>query len=507
MNYILSIVSLLLYSSVLGQFFINGAAVHSLPQSIIYVNTDSLLIASNGYFLHEGYLLVDKDVINNSGHLENDGEIEIEQNFINNDFTEGVSSSSIIRLKGNWTNNDTHTPGESTVFLAGNQQIIDGSQNTTFYNLTAQGFLADIKRLVGVDVEVLNELNLGNVEFATDENILTVSNPLTNAIIRNNGFVSSLDAGRLERATNSTNSYLFPTGSTLGTTRYRPVEITPNLNGPSVYGVRLANLEASLEGFDVQSFSDSLCAVNPYFYHRIYGNQVAGISMFYIENLDGKWDAMANWRNAGIWEKMRNENESLSGTFNVVTIPSWNDFSTFSYALGLKKPELQLPIELTINQGQSITLNPNYSGPTPQSVSWTPTDNITCASCIQTIVSPNETTTYKLEIDVNEFCKLSESVRIAILNKIFIPDAFTPNGDGINDVFRVVNAEDFEEIEMNVYNRWGELIHKGTGRNHGWNGIYKEREQPIDVYVFFIRAKTTSDAPEIVLSGNVTLVR
>jgi hypothetical protein len=337
--------------SLFSQLFINGAQVHSLPQSIIYVNNDSMLIASNGYFLHEGYMLVDKDVITNSGHLENDGEIDIEQNFINNDFTQGVSSTSIFRLKGNWTNNDDFSPGESTVFLAGNQQIIDGSQNTDFYNLVALGLLNDVKRLVGVNATVLNELSLGNVEFATDENTLTVSNPATNAITRNNGFVSSLDVGRLERATNSTNAYLFPTGSTLGTTRYRPVEIRPNVGNPSLYGVRLANVEATFEGFDVESFSDSLCAVNPFFYHRIYGSQVADLSMYYFENLDGKWDAMANWQNTGLWDKMPGESESVSGTFNVVSVPGWNNFTTAPYALGLKRPNLQLPAEITVSQG------------------------------------------------------------------------------------------------------------------------------------------------------------
>jgi len=503
----LSCIILLGYSSIYGQLFINGADVHALPQSIIYVNNDSLLIGSNGYFLHEGYLLVDKDVIVNSGQLENDGEIDIEQNFINNDLTDGVSNSSIFRLKGNWTNNSAFNSGESLVILAGNTQTIDGTENTTYYNLTALGNQLNIKRLVGVNAEVLNTFDLGDVEFATDENILSVLNSNLNAIVRNTGFVSSLVLGRLERTTNSTGNYLFPTGSSLGTLRYRPIEMTPSNTQNNVYGVRLANLEATDEGFNVEQFVDSLCGVNPNFYHRIYGQSAANITMFYNPAQDGDWDAMAQW-NATEWDKMTGESQGALAGFSTVNVPNWSDFTTSnSFALAFKKPFLDLPNQIAIASGTSTTLEPTYIGPSPNNSFWSPSTDLSCDNCFTTVASPTSDITYTIEINVNDFCKLEKSVQIIVINKLLIPDAFTPNGDGVNDVFRLVNAEQFDEVLMRVYNRWGELIHEGTGNNHGWNGLYKSREQGIGVYVYYVEAKNPATGEKLSLNGNVSLIR
>ena len=81
-----------------------------------------------------------------------------------------------------------------------------------------------------------NSLDLGNIEFATDIQNLNITNPDFLAIQRTDGYVSSLDVGRLNRATNSTNTYLFPTGSSAGAIRYRPIEFTPDGNDNRVYG-------------------------------------------------------------------------------------------------------------------------------------------------------------------------------------------------------------------------------------------------------------------------------
>lgn len=490
-----------------AQLFVNGAQVHSLPQSIIYVNNDSLIVGGNGFFQHEGYMLVDKDVVVNLGELENDGEIDIESNFLNNSLTEGVSASSIFRLKGNWTNNSVFTAGQSTVILAGNTQTIDGSENTTYFNLTALGNQQDIKRLVGVDAQVLNIFNLGDVEFATDQNTLSVLNSGINAIVRNTGFVSSLALGRLERSTNSTQAYLFPTGSSLGTLRYRPLEITPTSVQNNVYGARLANVEATIEGFDVEAFVDSLCGVNPNFYHRIYGQSAAGITMFYNPAQDGNWDAMAQWSSSE-WDKMAGETVGASTGFSTVSVPSWNDFTTSnSFALALKKPFLELPAQVSITSGGSITLEPVYIGPTPQGSFWTPGGDLSCDNCLITVASPTTNTVYTLEINVNDFCRLEKSTQVVVINRLLLPDAFSPNGDGVNDVFRIVNADQFDNILMRVYNRWGELIHEGKGTNHGWNGVYKTREQGIGVYVYYVEAENPATGETVSLKGNVSLIR
>ena len=91
---------------------------------------------------------------------------------------------------------------------------------------------------------------------------------------------------------------------------------------------------------------------------------------------------------------------------------------------------------------------------------------------------------------------------------MYIPDAFTPNGDGINDVFQVKGAGFVEEgFEMRIYDRWGELIFKTNNVYEGWNGKVKGVDAKNDVYVYKIRCFTTVQNIKKEFVGHVTLYR
>ena len=122
-------------------------------------------------------------------------------------------------------NNSLFIADQSDVNLYGFNQLISGTSITSFYNLNLLG--AGIKTQT-TDAVVTNLLNLNNLELATNLFYMTIANPNFNAISRTTGFVSSLGDGRLVRVTNSSNPYLFPVGSSLGTIRYRPVLLIPN---------------------------------------------------------------------------------------------------------------------------------------------------------------------------------------------------------------------------------------------------------------------------------------
>lgn len=112
----------------------------------------------------------------------------------------------------------------------------------------------------------------------------------------------------------------------------------------------------------------------------------------------------------------------------------------------------------------------------------------------------------------NQFnCSETDSI-IVVVNPIQqtllqIPTAFSPNGDEINEVFRIANYEDFESYILRIYNRWGELIFDNEGYNVSWNGTYKDVPQNIGSYVYYIQAKPMNGGEEITRSGNVTLIK
>lgn len=496
-----------LFTQLRAQVVVNGTNIHSLGNSIIYIQTDSLLIESNGYFQQEGLLVVDKDLIVNNGKMDIDGTVDVNENLINNDSLVGLTNSSLILLNGNWVNNSIFIAGFNSTVLDGAQQDITGTSNTNFFNLSGLGTLLDIKRLVDVNASVQNNLNLNNVEFATDENNLMVTNANQNAIQRNGGFVSSLDTGRLERVTNASIPYLFPTGSSVGVLRYRPIELTPNSAVTDTFGVRLANLEATNEGYDVLSLGDSLCAVNPNFYHRIYGDASADITMFYLPQEDGEWDAMGAWENTNEWNKLPNEVSSVSALFTSITIPNWSDYSDTAFVLGLQNPFLALDDEIEIEQGETANLDPIYLGPNPDGIMWFPLENINCTNCLETNVSPELTTLYNLEIAVTQNCIVVDSI-LVIVNPagLFLPTAFSPNGDGANDEFRPLNTN-LESYTISIYNRWGEVVYQSDDSTVGWDGIYKGQNAGLGVYTYSAEYKFNNQSETKSFSGNVTLIR
>ncbi|WP_343744524.1 gliding motility-associated C-terminal domain-containing protein [Chitinophaga sp.] len=90
-------------------------------------------------------------------------------------------------------------------------------------------------------------------------------------------------------------------------------------------------------------------------------------------------------------------------------------------------------------------------------------------------------------------------------NNIFIPNLFSPNGDGVNDVLYVYGTA-IAQLEFRVYNQWGQLVFTSKDQRQGWDGTMSGQKQPVGVYVYIVRA-TMQDGQVITKKGNVTLMR
>lgn len=89
---------------------------------------------------------------------------------------------------------------------------------------------------------------------------------------------------------------------------------------------------------------------------------------------------------------------------------------------------------------------------------------------------------------------------------LYVPNAFSPNGDGVNEIFRIVRPSNQVLIEFRIYDRWGVEVFYTKNLKEGWNGYYKGQLQPVGAYVYFIRY-IRMDGVEKMLKGTVTLVR
>lgn len=285
-------------------------------------------------------------VVNGAQVVIKGTEVYFDGNFFNqNNGT--IDNTGEIYLTGHWTNNAGNytfinsSPG--SVLLTGGNQNITGNSVTKFFKLKLFG--TGIKTLVNIDAIAEDTLSLNDRELATDVNTMFVTNPATGIIIRTTGFLSSLGNGSLSRATNSANPYLFPVGSSSGTQRYRPVEITPNSASADTFTVRMANVNATTEGFDINLKDNTLSLVNPDFYHRINrtaGNDAADITIYFDAAADGDYAAIAHWQSASGGPQWENTGTVTSlGNYGLSGLKKqgWSDFSYTPFALAKTQSE------------------------------------------------------------------------------------------------------------------------------------------------------------------------
>jgi len=307
--------------------------------------------------------------------------------FMGGDFTNNPTGATenhgSIELDGDWVNHGSFSDTMGTVSMTGANQLLTGSVSTTFNNLNALG--TGIKTMT-LNATVTDTLRLNDRELATDSNIMFITNVDTGAITRTTGFVSSLDTGRLSRATLSTNTYRFPVGSSIGTARYRPVEITPTSATAHTFTVRMGNVDPTVEGYNTANKQPGIGAVNPNWYHRINrtnGTSAADLTIF-KDILELK-TAMVHWEID--WESTGLVTVSPTS----VTKLAWNDFSPDPFALAEEVLVVDAGNDTTICTGVDVQLQATVtSGIGPYSYDWTPgtfLNDSTIANPLATAVS------------------------------------------------------------------------------------------------------------------------
>ena len=142
---------------------------------------------------------------------------------------------------------------------------------------------------------------------------------------------------------------------------------------------------------------------------------------------------------------------------------------------------------------------------------WTPSDDVSNPNSPETQVWPLQATTYIVAVTDTFNCTLTAEVRISVVEltcqdpNVFIPNAFSPNGDGHNDVLYVRSAI-LGEFYFVVYNHWGEKVFETTDQQIGWDGTFKGQQCQNGVYDYYFKGVCINDE-EYEKKGNVMLVR
>lgn len=504
-----------------------------------------------------------------------------------------IDNTDTVFITGDWENNAGNTgfnfKAGGSVVLRGDSQTIKGTDVTLFGHLHLRGTNT---KFGAIDVDVDSTLILNDKEFSMDTNTVTIFNVDTGSVTRTDGFVSSLQDGGLARRTGSIEDYLFPVGSSLGTFRYRPIEIMPNSSRTKIYKVRMANVDATTEGFDRQQRDPTICVINEQYYHRIYAvdsatGAAADLRFFFDPALDGDFTDVLHWQNLPQWEiTEQNPLQGFGGAFSTLEILAWTDYTEPAFALGNASEPFDLDAELEFCLGDTLditALDEHFSSyqffvnnelvqdsiinvfttdgildadsvyaigvdttciaysyplsftaypvPSPEAMEdttvyfgadvtltgtggvnyeWAPDSVLDCSFCDEPLANVFEDTKFYMTA-FNEYgCKAIDTVWIFTSENIdpnevlYIPNAITPNGDGVNEVWNIRNIDLYTDNEAIIINRWGDEIFRSNGPyQNDFDGTYKGTPIPAGTYYYLLKLNNIGQ----VLNGPLTVIR
>ncbi len=175
-------------------------------------------------------------------------------------------------------------------------------------------------------------------------------------------------------------------------------------------------------------------------------------------------------------------------------------------------PSIDLGPDRYINLGDSVRLDgaeEELAGGTG-AISWTPAGSLSCSDCTAPFAAPFTNTAYTVSYVTPEMCTVTDSVFVLVDRspRIYVPNAFSPNDDGNNDVFRIFIPDRVATLtEFMIFDRWGELIWEKDNRRDGaWDGTFRGKPLSVGVYVYAAKVRLADDTI-LPLKGSVTLVR
>ena len=174
---------------------------------------------------------------------------------------------------------------------------------------------------------------------------------------------------------------------------------------------------------------------------------------------------------------------------------------------------LELDETVRIDYGDTYTISPTISSAGNLTYSWSPAEGLSCTDCPFPRVTPDTDVKYTLTVTNDAGCSATASIIIYLnLNHdVYIPNAFSPNGDGNNDYFTAYADHNLRHIKtLKVVDRWGNVLFdksefQANNETAGWNGTFKGQKVAAGVYLYQMEVEFANGAKEII-SGDVTVV-
>jgi gliding motility-associated-like protein len=196
---------------------------------------------------------------------------------------------------------------------------------------------------------------------------------------------------------------------------------------------------------------------------------------------------------------------SGTGTFTInylFTGQNGCNYSTSEQVTVKPSPSVSIVSDIIVLQGGQVTLPAIASGDSV-TYQWTPATGLDHDNILNPVASPANNTTYNLVVTNAEGCSAVAEIAVSVLQYPVVPNAFTPNGDGINDTWNIEHLNQYPNCTVDIFNRYGEKVYTSTGYAIPWDGTYRGAQLPASTYYYIINPKNGRK----VLSGSVTIIR
>ena len=199
-----------------------------------------------------------------------------------------------------------------------------------------------------------------------------------------------------------------------------------------------------------------------------------------------------------------------AGTYSVTVTDAASVVVAYSTVISQPAPITESTCcDTIIKTGEHASLK--VSTATSNTIRWYPVTGLSCNTCPSIIASPSITTTYIVKIiDING-CERSDSVKVTVpklCGDIFVPDAFSPNGDPNNEKFYVRQSPPCTlEMNLRVFNRWGQQVFESRELNIGWDGTFNGTVLLDDVFFYIVNITPSNGEQPVVKKGCVSLIR
>ena len=150
-----------------------------------------------------------------------------------------------------------------------------------------------------------------------------------------------------------------------------------------------------------------------------------------------------------------------------------------------------------------VQLNPAIDGDVT-SYSWSPATGLSDATIKSPLANPKVTTNYQLTVTSPNGCEATAGVTVIVETKFIVPNTFTPNGDGVNDVWAIASLSNYPDATVDIYNRWGQHLFHSVGYGKPWDGTYNGKPLPAGAYYYVIDLKDKASGPQ---GGWVAILR